>query len=92
MIYLEPQHLKIISAILAKYPYRFYAFGSRVKGTHSSFSDLDLCFKDSIPRKELSQIKMQFEESNLPFKVDLIDWNKMEPAFQKLIENDLVAF
>jgi len=32
MIQLEKRHWKIIQQILSKYPYQFYAYGSRVKG------------------------------------------------------------
>jgi hypothetical protein len=31
------------------------------------------------------------EESDLPFKVDLIAWNWMSPEFQELIRKDLIA-
>jgi len=31
-IQLEDKHLKIVKDILSKYPYQFYAYGSRVKG------------------------------------------------------------
>ncbi len=44
MIYVEKKHLKIIQDILTKYPYKFFAFGSRVRGDYKKLSDLDLCF------------------------------------------------
>jgi len=43
-----------------------------------------------IPRNVLSHIQEDLEESNLPFKVDLIFWELMGSEFQKLIKNDLV--
>jgi predicted nucleotidyltransferase len=49
MIFLEKKHFEIIKNILDNYPYDFYVFGSRVKGTHRKLSDLDLCIKTSIP-------------------------------------------
>lgn len=90
MIYLEPRHWSIIQRILADYPYQFYVFGSRVKGTHRPFSDLDLCYKDALPDHLLAKIEGAFEESDLPFKIELVYYEHMSPEFRKLIEKDLV--
>ncbi len=90
MIYLEERHQKIIQDILKKYPYTFYVFGSRTKGSQKHFSDLDLCFNDAIPMNIQAHIDEDFEESDLPFKVDLMDWNLMAPEFKEIIKNDLV--
>lgn len=72
MFRLEPRHQKIVQQILSKYPYRFYAYGSRAKGTARKFSDLDVCFYEEIPWNILSHIEEDFEESDLPFKVELV--------------------
>lgn len=90
MIYLEPRHKHIILSILANYPYTFYAFGSRTKGTHKDLSDLDLCYFENIPSSIINDLKEKFTESNLPFTIDLIDWNRCKPHFQKLIKNNLI--
>ncbi|CAG8461815.1 14962_t:CDS:2 [Racocetra fulgida] len=63
---------QIIRQILSRYPYRFYAYGSRVKGTARKFSDLDLCYQEEMPWNIYGRVKEDFEESNLPFKVDLV--------------------
>jgi predicted nucleotidyltransferase len=89
MIHLEQRHWDIVKNILQKYPYIFYAFGSRVKGTHRKLSDLDLCFMDAIPGNILEHIREDFEESNLPFTVDLVDWNTCDDKFRSLIKPDL---
>lgn len=89
MIHLEARHRAIIQTILAKYPYIFYAFGSRVQGTHKPFSDLDLCVLEDIPITIKCQLEGEFEESNLPFKVDIIEWNKISEDFKALIKNQL---
>jgi len=84
------QDKKILELILSKYPYKFYAYGSRVKGTARKYSDLDLCYKGDIPSYLLIEIKKDFEESNLPFIVELVNWKNMRPTFQKMIKKDLV--
>lgn len=90
MIYLESRHEKIVHQILSKYPYQFYVFGSRAKGNTRSRSDLNLCFKDQIPLSVQSHIEEDFEESDFPFLVDLVDWNMIDEGFKKHIEKDLV--
>ncbi len=89
MINLEKKHLKILKEILSKYPYTFYLFGSRTKGKSLKFSDIDLCYKENIPHKTITNIKFELEDSDLPFFVDLVDFNNCTPDFQKLIEKDL---
>ena len=80
----------ILQSILSKYPYQFYAYGSRVKGEAWKLSDLDLCYYDDIPNRVIYEIREEFEQSNLPFMVELVNWKNMRPAFQKTIKKNLV--
>jgi len=89
MIDINDKHLRMVKEILKKYSYTFYAYGSRSKNKARKSSDLDLCYKEEIPEKILFRIKDEFEESDLPFKVDIVKWENMSPGFQKLIEKDL---
>ena len=89
-MHIEPKHLAIVEAILKKYPYTFYAFGSRITGTPRRFSDLDLCFLEKIPWNIRSHIDEDFELSDLPYMVDVIDWNMCDKEFQTLIKKDLL--
>lgn len=88
MLELSEKDWQIVKEILQKYPYVFYAFGSRVKHTAKKFSDLDLCYKENIPLSVIVKIESAFEESDLPFKVDIVDWKKCDESFQRLIEKD----
>ena len=72
MLQLEPRHYQIIQQILAKYPYQFYAYGSRAKGTARKLSDLDICYQEGIPDAIAFQIEEEFKESDLPFVVELV--------------------
>jgi predicted nucleotidyltransferase len=72
---------------------KLYAFGSRVKGTARAYSDLDLaidCGK-KIPRPELFHLQDLFEESELNYKVDLVDFCALSNDFQRLIETTRVT-
>ena len=86
---IEENHFRIIKNILKQYPYTFYAYGSRVKGTSRKFSDLDLCYRENIPVKIIGEIREKLEESNLPYRVDLVSWDDLSSRFKKLIEGDL---
>ena len=89
MVSIEKKHLEILKSILKKYSYTFYVYGSRVTGKNRKYSDLDLCYREIIPTKIISDIREELEESDIPFRVDLVYWNDMPEGFQKLIEKDL---
>ena len=66
-----------------------WAFGSRVHGHHiKPFSDLDLVIMTAVPLDTALYQKVidTFCESNLPFKVDIVDWARIKPSFQAIIE------
>jgi type I restriction enzyme S subunit len=88
MLNIEERHLRIIKDILSNYPYGFHAFGSRVQGTNRPFSDIDICAMKEIPWLAKSHLEEEFEQSNLPFKVDIIEWNKLSKEFQQMIRKD----
>lgn len=62
-------------------------FGSRVTGKHKKTSDLDVCIKQKsfLDLANWSKLEEDFSQSDLPFKIDLIDWNRVTPEFQSLI-------
>ncbi len=65
-----------------------WAFGSRVKGTSKSYSDLDLLVvgKEKMSINNIGELREAFQESDLPFRVDLVDWHRISPEFRFLIE------
>lgn len=81
---------EILYDILGKYPYEFYAYGSRVKGYARKYSDLDLCYFDDIPSMEALEIKWALEDSNLTIKVSVVPVCNFSESFFKSIEKDLV--
>jgi predicted nucleotidyltransferase len=88
---LNDKQLKIVLAILKKYPYAFYAYGSRTKGKSRPTSDLDICFFEPIPLSVQGHIEEDFEESDLPFRVEISDYNLMTEEFQELIKKDFIS-
>jgi len=67
-----------------------FAFGSRVSGTNRETSDLDLAFAlpngTRLPLSRLCDIKYAFSESDIIFRVDVLDYNGVEPRFREIID------
>lgn len=79
----------IIKDILRKYPYDFYYYGSRIKGDYTRGSDLDI-LTDKISYAELEEIETKFNESRIPYIVNISQKCNMDEKFYNLIKNDLV--
>ena len=64
------------------------AFGSRVSWTARETSDLDLVLitEEPLDISHMAKLKESFSESNLPFRVDIVDWANTSENFQKVIE------
>ncbi len=82
----------IIKTILEPYKnkYEFYFYGSRVRGNFRPLSDLDILVKskNNIDLNDIDNIKNFFDESTLPYVVNLS--YELDEDFYKLIEKDLV--
>lgn len=95
MIDLMPTQLNEIRRILQLHvPEReVRAFGSRVQGKAKPFSDLDLAIMGETPLdfRQMSALKDAFAESNLPFRVDLVDWAVTSDAFRKIIDRSFAV-
>jgi predicted nucleotidyltransferase len=94
-VMIEERHLKIIRNILQDIfcDADIYVFGSRAKGRAGKYSDLDLaidCNGVKMPLTITSKLEVAFEDSLLPYKVDVVDLNGITPEFRQAIEGDLV--
>ena len=61
-------------------------FGSRVNNRHRQNSDLDICILSQVSRSQMAEITEAFEESNLPFTVDIISYLDCDAKFRKIID------
>ncbi|MDE2766057.1 MAG: nucleotidyltransferase domain-containing protein, partial [Chloroflexota bacterium] len=52
------------------------------------YSDLDLAVvgEEPLPRPALSRLREAFEESNLPMRVDVLDWRAIPDSLRATIE------
>lgn len=62
-------------------------FGSRASGHAKPWSDLDLAVQAEQPISDLAlaQARADFEESDLPFRVDIILWQDLPPSMQETV-------
>jgi type I restriction enzyme, S subunit len=90
LIDISPENWRIVRDILQRYvPDReVWAFGSRAKWTAKEFSDLDIAIIGDTPLSIALTADMReaFQESALPFKVDIVDWANITPSFQQVIQ------
>ncbi len=52
-------------------------FGSRALGTFRNGSDIDIALKGNISHKEWLDLMIEFDELDLPYKLDLIQFEKI---------------
>lgn len=64
-----------------------WAYGSRVKQTARPYSDLDMVvFATPDKKRQVSDLREAYEESNLPFRVDVLVWDEVPESFKKNIK------
>ena len=90
MIDLASEHKRTILGILKTISPStpVWVFGSRITKNAKPFSDVDLVLKGAhaMPDPIMTRLRDAFDESNLPYQVDLIDWHNINPEFRLLIE------
>jgi predicted nucleotidyltransferase len=92
MLDLSPRDLPIVQNILRKHipDFEVWAFGSRTKGTARRYSDLDLAVITGAPlsfqiRGDMAE---DFSGSDLPFRVDVLDWANTRDNFRRIVEQE----
>ncbi|MCY4476579.1 MAG: restriction endonuclease subunit S [Gammaproteobacteria bacterium] len=85
---------KTILALLGKYVPNttVWVYGSRAKWTSRPSSDIDLVvFATPLQQVQVRNLRDAFEESDLPFRVDLFVWNEVPESFQDEIRDNHVV-
>ena len=95
LIDIRPDHWEIVQRILQEHVpnLEVWAFGSRAKWNAKAFSDLDLAIitDEPLPLDTSAALNEAFSESDLPWKVDVVDWASVGNGFKKVIERDKVV-
>lgn len=93
MIALSSDQVDIVRSIISEFApeAHIFIFGSRADGSAKPYSDLDIALKQQHPidKKAINRIIIAFSDSDLPFRVDVLDWHTLTPEFKRIIEADL---
>ena len=87
--------MKLVYNILRKHlpsNIRVWVFGSRAKQTAYNGSDLDLAVEgeEPIDYNILINLSIAFDDSDLPYTVDVIDLNAVSDRFKKIIDEQKI--
>lgn len=70
---------------------KIFIFGSSVKD--KKFNDIDVgVMGEGISESKLSLIREELENSILPYKVDVINFNKVDKKFKKKVLEDKILW
>ena len=89
---IRPDHLEIVQGILREHlpvDVKVWVFGSRTNWTTKDSSDLDLALdgESKLSHKLLGALKGAFEDSTLPYTVDVVDLNQIGESFRQIVES-----
>ena len=94
MINLESEYLKMLKDILNKNipDFPVYLFGSRTTNTIKAFSDIDLIImtNNNLPSDIVAQLTNEIDESNIPYKVDIVEWHLLSDSLKNSIQKQFV--
>jgi predicted nucleotidyltransferase len=95
MLDLSSAELTLVQAILGRHvpTHTVWAFGSRTRGTAVRHSDLDLAILSDtpLPYTLIGTLREAFSESDLPFRVDILDWATTTEPFRRVVEADRIV-
>jgi predicted nucleotidyltransferase len=90
MINLEKKYLDFVLLLLKEHipDETVWLFGSRTTEKIKPYSDIDLVIVGDKPISSdiLALLSLAFEESDLPYKVDILDWCMLDLDFKKIIQ------
>ena len=79
---------KIIGLLYVLFPNaNIYLYGSRARGTHREYSDIDLaldCGKEKSPLP-LGEARSILEATHIPYKIDLVNIHAVSTALASII-------
>jgi len=87
---LPADHRNLVLTILAAHLPQgsaAWVFGSRATGRARRHSDLDLAIDAGrrLTLDERARLTEAFSESDLPYKVDVVDWHAIDDRFRRMI-------
>ena len=78
---------RILREVLGRGTVTVYLFGSWARGEATSTSDIDVAVESHIPLAPgtLARLRERLEESHVPYRVEVVDLNDVDPNFRRRI-------
>lgn len=81
---------KIVSCTIKNKKADIFLFGSSVKG--KKFGDCDLGLAGKISDREIRMLRNAFEESTIPYKLDIVNFNKVSETFKHNVSKNKIVW
>ncbi len=83
---------KVVAAFDPRGSNRYFLFGSSVR--NEKFHDIDLAVVgNKISKKRLSELRDYFYDSNIPYKVDVVDFDEADKDFREhVLQNEPIVW
>ncbi len=62
-----------------------FIFGSSIDKNRKFFFDIDIGLKGKLDKKNIIKLQEEIEESNFPFIIDIVNFEKVNQDFQNII-------
>jgi predicted nucleotidyltransferase len=72
-----------------------WLFGSRARGTHNAFSDVDLLVEGGNPSKidhAIAAVEEALEAGSFPFKVDIVRASRLAKSYEMQVMKERILF
>jgi predicted nucleotidyltransferase len=92
---LSPDHRQLVLTILRTHlpqSIKAWVFGSRATGRARLYSDLDLAIDAGrhLTLDERARLTEAFCDSDLPYKVDVVDWEDLDDRWRAIISAERI--
>jgi predicted nucleotidyltransferase len=84
-IIMETRYYRMLTALIVRFlpGVKVLAFGSRVNGRPKRYSDIDLAAWTAAGDKTaVENLREAFDDSDLPFRVDFWEWDKIPESWK----------
>ena len=83
---------EIIFRFLDPHVYRAFIFGSRATNDGRKYSDIDIGIEGKpLSGSTLVKIQSAFEDSDLPFTVDVVDFTSVSDKFREVAKRQIIT-
>lgn len=68
-----------------------FLFGSRARGDHSRYSDVDILIEGNVDRMVIAHVREEIEESLFPYSVDLVEAEALAASYGSAVAKERIA-